>query len=171
MSRACWSILTEVEGVAHTHELQAGCCIQVAQQAVVRLMRYWWLADGAWCSAPQACVLQQAGIPALGHEYRAKACCCSVHGDVRTNFASRQIVQTSQPPANSCISIVPGTRVLLTICVIRPLSVHVMMKRSTKSQCPCKPWSCHCKVAVWMVLMAAECCKCKLLTDVNDLAV
>lgn len=89
MSRACWSVLTEVEGVAHAHELQACCCIQMAQQAIICLVRDWWLANGAWCSAPQACVLQQASITALGHEDSAKACCYSGRGDIRTH-ASRE---------------------------------------------------------------------------------
>lgn len=60
MCRAGWSVLTEVEGVAHAHQLQACCCIQMTQQAVVGLVRNGGLADGAWCPAPQTGILQQA---------------------------------------------------------------------------------------------------------------
>ena len=73
MSRASWRVLAEVEGVAHAHELQAGCCIQMAQQTVVSLVRDCRLANGAWCSAPQACVLQQVSSTALGHHYKPRS--------------------------------------------------------------------------------------------------
>lgn len=59
MCRAGWSVLTEVEGLAHAHELQACCCIQVTQQAIVGLVRNRGLAVGAWCPAPQTVILQE----------------------------------------------------------------------------------------------------------------
>lgn len=57
MCRAGWSMLTEVEGVAHAHELQACCCVQMTQQAVVGLVRNGGLANGAWGPAPQTGIL------------------------------------------------------------------------------------------------------------------
>jgi len=58
MDRACRGVLAEVQGVPHAHELQACCCVQVAQQAVISLVWDWGLAVAAGSSAPQHCFLQ-----------------------------------------------------------------------------------------------------------------
>lgn len=58
MDRACRGVLAEVQGAPHAHELQACCCIKVAQQAVVSLVWDRGLAVAAGSSAPQYCFLQ-----------------------------------------------------------------------------------------------------------------
>lgn len=51
--------------MAHAHELQACCRIQVTQQAVVGLVRNGRLADGAGRPAPQTQVLQHASTSVM----------------------------------------------------------------------------------------------------------
>ena len=58
MDRACRGVLAEVQGLPHAHELQACCCVQVAQQAVVSLVWDRGLAVATGSSAPQHCFLQ-----------------------------------------------------------------------------------------------------------------
>jgi len=88
MDRACRGVLAEVQGVPHAHELQACCCVQVAQQAVVSLVWDRGLAVAAGSSAPQHCFLQGMLLcqGLSGYiEFTASVCGLCVHQKMSLN--------------------------------------------------------------------------------------